>query len=120
MQVLRLWEKSEIIVPARTSISVNVGDCVRVNMIRNSKTSLLSVLIGLGIPLLMLLIGVVVSSLCIDKEWICLLVGCASAFVGFAITIPIDKKFLRSKYGCVITETVNITDEKEPENTDLN
>jgi len=97
-------KKSDIVVPAKNSISAKIGDHVRVSMVRNSSTSLVSILVGLGIPLVCLLLGVVISSLFIDTGWICVLIGVASALIGFAVTIPIDRAFLRSKYGCEIVE----------------
>ena len=103
-------KKSDIVVPAKNTVNATIGDHVRVSMLRNSKTSLLSILVGLGIPLICLLLGIVISSLCGVKEWISVLIGVGTALAGFFITIPIDRAFLRSKYGC---EIVEILDEAE-------
>ena len=99
-------KKTAINLPAVNHVGAKEGDAVRISMERDAKSSLLSVAIGLGIPLVCMIIGLVVSFYTGLVEWACVLIGLGCSIVGLFVTIPFDRKLMHTRYGCRITEVI--------------
>lgn len=72
-----------------------VGDTVEIEISEKSITQ--SILIVYGIPLLLMLVGVIISSIYIKTEWIVGVIGIGALILGFVCVWALDKIFAKRK-----------------------
>lgn len=94
-KVCSLEDGSTVSIKLKNDIGVNIGDMVEVGI--SDKRLTQSNLIVFGIPLLILLIGMIVANVLKLKELYSILIGVGSLVLGFVIVFVIDKIIAKNK-----------------------